>query len=102
MRSDCKIFFLIAITASVLKTAVFNSDGSKSSTNSFKSCFNSKDINDLLSHNSNADSGSEYLIFSFSIAISTKFISVLVNSDKLFLSIGLPFRYKTASIFVIR
>ncbi len=34
IRSDCNIFFLRAIVASVLNSDVFNSDGNKSSTNS--------------------------------------------------------------------
>ena len=85
MRSDCKIFFLMAITASVLKTAVFNSAGSKSSTNSFKLCFNSKDIDDLFSFILSADFESEYFLFSSSMEIATKFISALVISDKFFL-----------------
>ena len=89
------------MTASVLKTAVFNSAGSKSSTNSFKFCFNSKDIDDLFSFNSSADFGSEYLLFSSSKALSTKCKSVLVISEKFYIATGLPFRYKMASIFVI-
>ena len=42
LRSDCNIFFLIAIVASVLNSDVLNSDGNKSSTNSFSVDFNSR------------------------------------------------------------
>ena len=42
IRSDCSIFFLIAIVASVLNSDVLNSEGNKSSTNSFRIDFNSR------------------------------------------------------------
>ena len=48
-----------------------------------------------------ADLGSEYFIFKSFNALLIEFISVLVISDRSFFDIGLPFKYKTASILVI-
>ena len=42
IRSDCSIFFFMAIVASVLNSDVLSSDGNKSSTNSFSVDFNSR------------------------------------------------------------
>ena len=102
IKSDCNIFFLIAITAKVLRTDVFSSDGNKSSTNSLRFCFSSSDIEESFLINSRAEDEFEYFIESSFIALLTEFISELVISANDFLGTGLPFRYKTASIFVIK
>jgi len=102
MRSDCRIFFLIAIVANVLNSEVFKSDGSKSSTNSFRLDFSSREKLLLISFNSIADFGFEYLIFRSLIASFIELISELVISERSFFVIGLPFKYRTASTFVTR
>ena len=49
---------------------------------------------------SKAEEESEYLSESFLIASLTEFISEFVSSEIVFFETGLPFKYKTASIFV--
>tara|TARA_Y200000002_G_scaffold379974_1_gene390407 strand:+ start:991 stop:1179 length:189 start_codon:yes stop_codon:yes gene_type:complete len=43
----------------------------------------------------------EYLCFNSSKALIIELMSELVISERFFFEIGLPFRYKTASTFVI-
>ncbi len=102
MRSDCSIFFLIAIVARVLNSDIRNSDGNKSSTNSFNEDFNSKQYALFDSFNSIADFALEYFIFNSLIALIIELISELVISERLFFEIGLPLRYKTASTLVTK
>ena len=102
MRSDCRIFFLIAIVANVLNSDVFKSEGSKSSTNSLRLDFSSREKLLLTAFNSIAELGLEYLFFRSLIASFIEFISELVISERSFFVIGLPFRYRTASTLVTR
>ena len=102
MRSDCRIFFLIAIVANVLNSDVLKSEGSKSSTNSLRLDFSSREKLLLTAFNSIAEVGLEYLFFRSLIASFIEFISELVISERSFFFIGLPFKYRTASILVTR
>ncbi len=79
---------------------MFNSAGSKSSTNEFRFLFNSKDIDELFSTISKAEFFSAYLFFRYVITAATLLISEQVISERFFFVTGLPFKYKTASIFV--
>ena len=83
---------MIAIVASVLNSDVLNSDGNKSSTNSFSVVFNSKQKQLLTSFNSIADFVFEYFSFNSFNALSIEVISELVISERLFFDIGLPLR----------
>ena len=102
MRSDCRIFFLIAIVANVLNSDVFKSEGSKSSTNSLRLDFSSREKLLFTAFNSIADLGLEYLFFRSLIASFIEFISESVISERSFFVIGLPFKYRTASTLVTR
>ena len=102
MRSDCRIFFLIAIVANVLNSDVFKSEGSKSSTNSLRLDFSSREKLLLTAFNSIAELGLEYLFLRSLIASFIEFISELVISERSFFVIGLPFKYRTASTLVTR
>ena len=92
IRSDWRIFFLIAMVANVLNSDVFNSEGSKSSTKSLRLDFNSRQKLLFCSFNSIAEVGLEYLFFKSLIASFIEFISELVISERSFLVIGLPFK----------
>jgi len=102
MRSDCRIFFFFAIVANVLNSDVFKSEGSKSSTNSLRLDFSSREKLLLTAFNSIAELGLEYLFFRSLIALFIEFISELVISERSFFVIGLPFKYRTASTLVTR
>ena len=102
IRSDCNIFFLIAIVAKVLSSDVFNSDGNKSSTKSLRLDFSSRQKLLLTSFNSIAEFGLEYLVFKSLMASLTELISELVISERSLFVIGLPFKYRTASTLVTR
>jgi len=91
---------LIAIVAKVLNSDFFKSEGSKSSTNSLRLDFSSREKLLLTAFNSIAELGLEYLFFKSLIASFIVFISELVISERSFLVIGLPFKYRTASTFV--
>jgi len=91
---------LIAMVANVLNSDVFKSDGSKSSMNSLRLDFSSREKLLLSSFNSIAELGLEYLFFRSFIASFIELISELVISERSFLVIGLPFKYRTASTFV--
>ena len=91
---------MIAIVANVLNSDVFKSEGSKSSTNSLRLDFSSREKLLFTAFNSIAEFGLEYLFFRSLIASFIEFISELVISERSFLVIGLPFKYKTASTFV--
>ena len=93
---------MIAIVANVLNSDVFKSEGSKSSTNSLRLDFSSREKLLLTSFNSIADLGFEYLIFRSLIASLIELISESVISESSFLVIGLPFKYRTASTLVTR
>ena len=90
------------MVANVLNSDVFKSEGSKSSTNSLRLDFSSREKLLLTSFNSIAEFELEYLFFRYLIASFIEFISELVISERSFLVIGLPFRYRTASILVTR
>ena len=90
------------MVANVLNSDVFKSEGSKSSTNSFRLDFNSREKFSLTEFNSIAELGLEYLFFRLLIASFIEFISELVISDRSFFDIGLPFKYRTASTLVTR
>ncbi len=92
IRSDCSIFFLIAIVASVLNSEVFNSDGSKSSTKSLREDLSSREKLLFASFNSIAEFGLAYLSFRSFTASFIEFISEFVISDRSFFVIGLPFK----------
>ncbi len=83
---------MIAIVANVLNSDVFKSEGSKSSTNSLRLDFSSRQKQLLTSFNSIAEFGLEYLIFRSLIASFIELISDLVSSERSFLDIGLPFK----------
>ena len=93
---------MIAIVANVLNSDVFKSEGSKSSTNSLRLDFSSREKLLLTSFKSIAELGSEYLIFRSLIASFIELMSELVISDRSFFVIGLPFKYRTASTLVTR
>ena len=93
---------MIAIVANVLNSDVFKSEGSKSSTNSLRLDFSSREKLLLISFNSIADFGFEYLIFRSLIASLIELISELIISESSFFVIGLPFKYRTASTLVTR
>ena len=90
------------MVANVLNSEVFKSDGSKSSTNSLRQVFSSREKLLLTSFNSIAEFGFEYLFFRSLIASFIELISELVISERSFFVIGLPFRYRTASTLVTR
>ena len=54
------------------------------------------------SFKSRADFESEYFLFNSFNAVLVEFISEFVISANVLLDIGLPFKYKTASILVIK
>ena len=91
---------MIAIVANVLNSDVFKSEGSKSSTKSFKLELSSRQKQLFTSFNSIAEFGLEYLFFKSLIASFIEFISELVISERSFFVIGLPFKYRTASTLV--
>ena len=91
---------MIAMVANVLNSDVFKSEGSKSSTNSLRLDFSSREKLLLCSFNSIAEFGLEYLFFRSLIASFIELISQLVISERSFFVIGLPFKYRTASTFV--
>ena len=93
---------MIAIVANVLNSDVFKSEGSKSSTNSLRLDFSSREKLLLTSFNSIADLGVEYLFFRSLIASFIELISEFVISERSFFVIGLPFKYRTASTLVTR
>jgi len=93
---------LIAIVANVLNSDVFKSEGSKSSTNSLRLDFSSREKLLLTAFNSIAELGLEYLFFRSLIASLIALIAELVISERSFFVIGLPFKYRTASILVTR
>ena len=93
---------MIAIVANVLNSDVFKSEGSKSSTNSLRLDFSSREKLLLISFNSIADFGFEYLIFRSLIASLIELISELAISESSLFFIGLPFKYRTASTLVTR
>ena len=93
---------MIAIVANVLNSDVFKSEGSKSSTNSLRLDFSSREKLLLTAFNSIAELGLEYLLFRSLIASFIELISELVISERSFFVIGLPFKYRTASTLVTR
>ena len=93
---------MIAIVAYVLNSDVFKSEGSKSSTNSLRLDFSSREKLLLTSFNSIAEFKFEYLSLRSLIALFIELISELVISERSFFVIGLPFKYRTASTFVTR
>ena len=93
---------MIAIVANVLNSDVFKSEGIKSSTNSLRLDFNSREKLLFTSFNSIADVGLEYLFFRFLIASFIELISELIISESSLFVIGLPFKYRTASTLVTR
>ena len=90
------------MVANVLNSDVFKSDGSKSSTNSLRLDFSSREKLLLTSFKSIAEFGLEYLFFRYSIESFIELISELVISARSLLDIGLPFKYRTASTLVTR
>ena len=78
--------------ANVLNSDVFNSEGSKSSTNSLRLDFSSRQKLLFNSFNSIADFGLEYLSIKALIALFIELISELVISARSFFEIGLPFK----------
>ena len=90
------------MVANVLNSDVFRSEGSKSSTNSLRLDFSSRQKLLFTSFNSIAEFGLEYLFFRSLIASFIEFISELVISERSFFVIGLPFKYRTASTLVTR
>ena len=76
---------MIAIVANVLNSDVFKSEGSKSSTNSFRLDFSSREKLLLTPFNSIAELGLEYLFFRSLIASFIALISELVISERSFL-----------------
>ena len=93
---------MIAIVANVLNSDVFKSEGSKSSTNSLRLDFSSREKLLLTTFNSIAELGLEYLFFRSFIASFIELISELVISERSLFVMGLPFKYRTASILVTR
>jgi len=90
------------MVANVLNSDVFKSEGSKSSTNSLRLEFNSREKLLLTSFNSIAEFGFEYLFFRSLIASLIELISELVISERSLFVMGLPFKYRTASTLVTR
>ena len=90
------------MVAKVLNSDVFKSEGSKSSTNSFRLDFSSREKLLLTAFNSIAELALEYLFFRSLIALFIELISELVISERSFFVIGLPFKYRTASTLVTR
>ena len=90
----------MAMVANVLNSDVFKSEGSKSSTNSLRLDFNSREKLLLTEFNSIAELGLEYLFFRSLIASLIELISELVISESSFFVMGLPFKYRTASTLV--
>ena len=82
----------MAIVANVLNSDVFNSEGSKSSTKSFRLGFSSRQKLLFISFNSIAELGLEYLFLRSLIAWFIELISELVISERSFFDIGLPFK----------
>ena len=66
---------MIAIVANVLNSDFFKSEGSRSSTNSLRLDFSSREKLLLTAFNSIAELGLEYLFFRLFIASFTEFIS---------------------------
>ena len=93
---------MIAIVANVLNSDVFKSEGSKSSTNSLRLDFSSRQKLLFTAFNSIAELGLEYLLFRSLIASFIELISELVISERSLFVIGLPFKYRTASTRVTR
>ena len=93
---------MIAIVANVLNSDVFKSEGSKSSTNSLRQEFSSREKLLLFAFNSIAELELEYLFFRSLIASFIELISEFVISERSFFVIGLPFKYRIASILVTR
>jgi len=90
------------MVANVLNSDVFKSEGSKSSTNSLRLVFSSREKLLLTSFNSIAEIGLEYLFFRTLIASFIELISELVISERSLFVMGLPFKYRTASTLVTR
>ena len=90
------------MVANVLNSDVFKSEGSKSSTNSLRLDFSSREKLLLTAFNSIAELGLEYLFLRSLIASFIELISELVISERSFFVIGLPFKYRTASTLVTR
>ena len=88
------------MVANVLNSDVFKSEGSKSSTNSLRLDFSSREKLLLIAFNSIAELGLEYLFFKSLIASFIELISEFVISERSFFVIGLPFKYRTASTLV--
>ena len=82
----------MAIVANVLNSEVFNSEGSKSSTKSLRQDFSSRQTLLLISFNSIAEFGLEYLFLRSLIASFIELISEFVISERSFFVIGLPFK----------
>ena len=93
---------MIAIVANVLNSDVFKSEGSKSSTNSLRLDFSSREKLLFTAFNSIAELGLEYLFFRSVIASFIELISEFVISERSFFVIGLPLKYRTASTLVTR
>ena len=93
---------MIAIVANVLNSDVFKSEGSKSSTNSLRLDFSSREKLLFTAFNSIAEFGLEYLLFRSLIASFIELMSELVISERSFFVIGLPLKYRTASTLVTR
>ena len=83
---------MIAIVAKVLNSDVFNSEGSKSSTNSLREDFSSRQKLLFTSFNSIAEFGLEYLFLRSLIASFIELTSEFVISERSFLVNGLPFK----------
>ena len=83
---------MIAIVAKVLNSDVFKSEGSKSSTNSLRLDFSSRQKLLFTSFNSIAEFGLEYLFLRSLIALLIELTSELVISERSFIVIGLPFK----------
>ena len=90
------------MVANVLNSDVLRSEGSKSSTNSLRLDFSSREKLLLTSFNSIAEFGLVYLFFRSLMASFIELISELVISERSFFVIGLPFKYRTASTLVTR
>ena len=91
---------MIAIVANVLNSDVFKSEGSKSSTNSLRLDFSSREKLLSTSFNTIAELELEYLFFRSIITLFIELISDLVISERSLFDIGLPFKYRTASTLV--
>ena len=90
------------MVANVLNSEVFKSEGSKSSTNSLRLDFSSREKLLLTAFSSIAELGFEYLFFRSLIASLIELISELVISERSFFVTGLPFKYRIASTLVTR